>query len=111
MNKILAPWTKEQVYNLNYWQKYGQGHPFTCVHCRDNLGTNFIRLKNGKLRPLPKDFMFSQQGDKIVHLERELVATRKGWKCKTCDYKQDWAWDVMMEPMHENKLNQIAYKI
>ena len=28
--KIEAPWTGEQVKNLNLWQIFGRVHPFTC---------------------------------------------------------------------------------
>jgi len=29
--------------------------------------------------------------------DRDLVATRNGWICCHCDYKQDWAHPIMLE--------------
>jgi hypothetical protein len=41
---IEAPWTDEQVANLNRWQKAGDVHPFTCPNHhkgdRDLVATN-----------------------------------------------------------------------
>jgi hypothetical protein len=34
---IYAPWTDEQVRNINAWQKSGKIHPFTCGVCRADL--------------------------------------------------------------------------
>jgi hypothetical protein len=30
------------------------------------------------------------------HSDRALVATRKGWICRYCNYTQDWTNDFMM---------------
>jgi hypothetical protein len=30
--------------------------------------------------------------------DRTLVATRNGWICCHCDYKQDWAHSFMFDP-------------
>jgi hypothetical protein len=30
------------------------------------------------------------------HSTRELVATRRGWICRYCEYTQDWANDLLM---------------
>lgn len=30
---------------------------------------------------------------------RALVATKDGWICPHCDYKQDWAHKVMLQPL------------
>jgi hypothetical protein len=61
-----APWTPEQVENLNSWQRAGWVHPFTCGS--------------------------GHRGDKN-HLDSEgiLVATEQGWVCPYCNYRQDWA--------------------
>lgn len=66
---IYAPWTDEQVKNLNAWQKDETVHPFTCG---------------------------GDRGDK-AHKDGEgvLVATRKGWKCPYCPYTQIWAHAFM----------------
>jgi hypothetical protein len=29
--------------------------------------------------------------------DRDLVATRQGWICRHCDYRQDWAHDLMLD--------------
>lgn len=68
---IFAPFTEEQVINLNKFQKNPRFHPFTC-------GVN---------RKDPK------------HLDGEgvLIATKKGWICPYCSYLQDWAISWMAE--------------
>lgn len=67
MNAI-APWTPEQVENLNDYQTSGQFHAYTCA--RRNDGTHKQR-----------------RGEDLG----QLVATEDGWTCKDCDYTQDWA--------------------
>ena len=66
---IKAPFTPEQVEALNHWQHSGKIHPFTCGGNRTDE----------------------------LHLDGQgvLVATREGWVCPYCDYKQDWAHDFM----------------
>lgn len=66
---LKAPFTSEQVTNLNVWQTDPNRHPFTCGHCRD--------------AGLPG--------------ECPLTATEGGWICPTCDYTQNWAHDFMAE--------------
>lgn len=64
MNRIIAPWTDDQVTSLNAFQADGRMHEFTCNwghHC----------------------------------LVRSLTATKDGWVCKGCPYKQAWAYDWM----------------
>lgn len=61
---VKAPWTAEQVDNLNRYQWSGFMHEFTCPGHEGG-------------------------GD------RTLVATRAGWVCCHCDYRQDWAHDFM----------------
>jgi hypothetical protein len=66
-----APWTDDQVANLNRYQRAGIFHPFTCgwrdTH-RDNPGV--------------------------------LVAERDGWHCPAagCSYRQTWALPFMAAP-------------
>jgi hypothetical protein len=66
-----APWTKEQVNNLNAFQFCGMFHPFTCG---------------------------SGNRTDADHLDGEgvLLATTVGWVCTYCEYKQSWAHDFML---------------
>lgn len=70
--RIKAPFTQIQVDALNRWQTLGSVHPFTC-------GGNRMDAK---------------------HLDGEgvLIATREGWICPFCTYRQDWAHDFMATP-------------
>jgi hypothetical protein len=68
---IAAPWTDDQVDNLNRHQRAGLVHPFTCgrrEHHRDHPGV--------------------------------LVAERDGWHCPApgCGYRQTWAHPFMTAP-------------
>lgn len=66
---IKAPWTDEQVKNLNEFQQCGVCHPFTCGGKKDG-----------------KD------------CRADLVATKDGWICPDgCGYKQDWAHESMAD--------------
>lgn len=71
MTQIFAPFTDEQVAALNRFQNYYWTHPFTC----------------GSGRRTDSD-----------HLDGEgaLVATNDGWICPYCDYKQNWAHEMML---------------
>jgi hypothetical protein len=64
---IKAPFTDEQVKNLNEFQNSGIFHPFTCPR------------------------KHADEGD------TNLVATKEGWFCPHpgCVYTQDWAHDFM----------------
>ncbi len=62
---LKVPWTDEQVKNMNAWQQCGWVHPFTC---------------GGKIDG--KD------------CRADLIATKDGWICKHCDYKQYWCLDI-----------------
>lgn len=66
---VKAPWTDEQVANLNRWQKCGYVHEFTC----------------------PKDHA-AEAGH---HATVALYAHHSGWICPLCDYRQDWAHAMM----------------
>lgn len=59
---IRAPWTAEQIDALNAHQAQSQFHPYTCPNWH---------------------------GDPAER--RNLVATKDGWICRHCDYKQNWA--------------------
>jgi hypothetical protein len=72
--KVEAPWTPEQVAQLNAYQVSGW-HPFTCgavEYCGAGV------LSNGLFAPYTT-----------------LVATEAGWVCPECDYTQDWAYEKM----------------
>ena len=70
-----APWTFEQVSALNLYQKRRLMHPYTCG--------------------------FNRKGENHLDGEGVLVATENGWVCPFCDYKQDWASEVLL------KINEI----
>lgn len=46
---VSAPWTDEQVKNLNEYQKFEIGHPFTCT-CKH--GVSLVATKDGWVCPL-----------------------------------------------------------
>ena len=81
--KIKAPFTPEQVINLNAYQKQGHFHPFTCGSAK---------------RCVEKVTHHSHKGDIVWEVSTTLVATEAGWVCPNCDYTQDWAWGFMGEP-------------
>lgn len=45
---IKAPWTKEQVENLNFYQQSGVWHPFTCGN---SCGSDLVAAENGWMCP------------------------------------------------------------
>ena len=66
---IVAPWTDEQIKNLNEYQNNDHFHPYTCPSHHEERGYGL------------------GTGDS----HRILIATKDGWKCPTCDYEQNWA--------------------
>ena len=68
---VKAPWTEDQVKNLNAWQQFPYWHPYTC-------------------------------GNDSRH--EDLVATKDGWICKNCDYRQDWAMAILATPPPPDEL-------
>ena len=70
-----APWTKDQVEALNHWQRHGQFHPFTCGNRNDG---------NHHHEP--------EYGD-----HGALRATKDGWVCPYCNYRQGWAHAFMLK--------------
>lgn len=69
MRRIYAPWTDEQVRNLNAWQIAPSVHPYTCAN------TALVHDDGGV-----------------------LIATTKGWRCPECDYTQEWAYLSTTQP-------------
>jgi DNA-directed RNA polymerase subunit RPC12/RpoP len=63
MNK--APWTDEEVEKLNQQQQDPQRHPYTCGSGR-------------------RTDEFHLDGEGV------LRATKDGWVCPYCSYRQDW---------------------
>lgn len=70
-------WTQEQVDALNASQE-GYGHPFTCGGNRSDDAHREYAAENG--------------GDL-----GQLIATKRGWVCPACDYRQFWAHDFQFE--------------
>ena len=83
MDKIKAPFTNEQVNNLNEYQSLGIGHPFTCggqpTEFTDESGT------------------FTEKSRENCPNEGTLIATNDGWVCPCGKYKQDWAHKFMTD--------------
>lgn len=63
MGRLNAPWTLEQVEALNFYQRAGVFHPYTC-------GTKEKHAPGA---------------------EENLLATPSGWVCPSCNYRQNWA--------------------
>lgn len=67
MSLSRAPWTQDEADNLNEWQKMGLINQTLCGD----------RARHPEYKGLP-------------------VATRKGWICPSCGWKQEWAHDFML---------------
>ena len=90
MPYISTPWPEEFVKVLNENQHNGKYHPYTCGVCRDKLGIYYARnKKTGEERHIGLLENPNEDEEAVIH-DRELVATKDGWICPTCDYKQDW---------------------
>jgi hypothetical protein len=80
----LADLGPDEILNLNKAQTTGRVHPFTCPDRSDGNHRSF----NG-------DF-------------GALVATRRGWICPWCDYRQDWAHVFMATAAASRPMPQIS---
>lgn len=69
-------WTDEQVASLNAYQESRRRHPFTCGGNRS-------------------DDAHRQQAEEDGADMGVLIATKRGWICPVCDYRQFWAHDFM----------------
>lgn len=81
MEKIKAPFTDEQVKNLNEFQACGF-HEFTCGsadHTQETCGV--------------------------------LIATTDGWHCPNCDYTQDWAFAEMADSSMAKAMNEVKKQL
>jgi hypothetical protein len=69
MDKVVAPFTLDQVASLNAYQVAGVMHPFTCG------------------------------GHTHGHGGIRLIAAEDGWRCASddCNYRQDWAHSFMAD--------------
>ena len=76
MSRIAAPFTPEQVEQLNLFQQAGRFHPFTCY-------------SSG-----PPD----RCERRLQKSDGELTATLEGWVCACGFYTQQWAHDFMAQP-------------
>lgn len=98
---VNVPWPDKLVKWLNEYQHNGFVHPYTCGHCRDKYHTRFKVVGNKLVRA------DMECGDHIIILDRELVATKWGWICHTCDNVQTWChqpYDLVgMEPIEEKE--------
>ena len=68
-----APWTEAEVKALNATQNASAMHPFTCANRSNGKHVYY----NGDLGA--------------------LIATKGGWVCLSCDYTQNWAYEMMLE--------------
>jgi hypothetical protein len=66
-----APWSEDQVRNLEEWQATPWVHPYTCADCRD--------------------------ADPDVEEEHLLVPTVDGWTCPSCPRRQGWCLALMLD--------------
>ena len=77
---IRPPWTDEQVDGLNAYQKHAPFHEFTCRDDDCRAGKPDPRSRYAPLR-----------------------ATREGWVCDWCGYRQAWAFRGMPGLGHESR--------
>lgn len=75
--KQQAPFSNNQVDNLNAFQQLGNFHPFTCDRHAAECEVN----------QRPRDY--SKDG--------VLIATNEGWVCPCGKYTQNWAHGFMAE--------------
>jgi hypothetical protein len=79
VDKITSPFTPPQVEALNRWQRTDWVHAFTCAD-RNTPAHHAYAKAHG-------------QGDHGI-----LTATRDGWVCPVCGYRQNWAHGFMLDP-------------
>lgn len=90
MNAAIWPdiWTDEQVAKLNEFQN-GYGPPFTCG--------------SGNRSDAAHAAVRSEEGGDLG----QLVATRQGWICPACDYRQFSAHEHMFSGAAQNPFRQL----
>ena len=105
MDQIKAPFTQEQCDELNDYQTKGKFHPFTCLNDGDvpHIMHEFETQNKGKdYNKDYNDYIQSEKAKGINYPEASftqtnLIATKDGWICPVCDYKQYWAHKFMSE--------------
>jgi len=102
--KITAPFTKEQVENLNHYQQTAQFHPFTCGG-GDNKTPNCKRQQAYEKRRKGEVVEFNYENEGILN------ATPEGWVCPCGEYTQKWAHGFMAEPDKNLDLEVLNYDI
>lgn len=94
MEKITAPFTIEQVEQLNQYQKNGKFHPFTCCSPED----------------IPECNRANKSGQTFEEQQGILIATTNGWICPCGKYTQDWAHKSMAEPNPSDVIDNFKRK-
>lgn len=82
---IYAPFSDEQVKNLNEYQKSGKFHPFTCCSPED-------------IKDCMRGVFFANENE--INMEQNeglLTAKNEGWVCPCGKYTQNWAHKFMSE--------------
>jgi len=104
MSKIIkAPFTDDEVNNLNDYQVSGIFHEFTCGNQGDDAHIKFEFEKKYKKINFETGFKIFLEEERrrgvnypeAVFNSTSLIATKKGWICPVCDYKQNWAHEFM----------------
>jgi len=99
--QIQTPFTSEQVESLNKFQNEGRFHPFTCAHDGDQKHI-FYEFNKEFPHKNYEEYIKEQkeigvQFPEMSFNSTNLIATKEGWICPVCDYKQNWAHNFMTE--------------
>ncbi len=101
MEKIKSPFTDQQVENLNKYQVSEMFHPFTCVNDGDeaHIAFEFEKKHAGENfeEYLKKEIEKGIPFPEMEFNQTNLIATKEGWKCPVCEYKQNWAHSFMAD--------------
>jgi hypothetical protein len=100
-DNIETPFTNNQVDCLNDYQFSGLFHPFTCKYDGDEKHIEYEFNKNHQGEDY-QEYLKKEKDKGINYPEMEfnqtnLIATKDGWICPACDYKQNWAHSFMVE--------------
>jgi hypothetical protein len=98
---VKSPFTEEQVEALNLFQNRLDVHPFTCRNDGDDAHILYEFEKEHEGKDY-KEYLESERRKGVPHPEMsfkqtKLIATKEGWYCPVCDYRQDWAHRFMLE--------------
>lgn len=78
-DRLLAPWTPEQVERLNWYQS----------RLPPNAAMSRMVFTCRRRNEAPHRLGLVDRG--------VLRATPAGWVCDDCDYTQDWAYEAMLD--------------